>query len=107
MKRAPDLVRIVDALRPSQGHGALSATMKTMKRLLILAAAALMITAAANAQDKPKDQTKDQTEGSYEFILAKIASSEGRFDEALVLLDKVIQKNPNNNVLLFERAVTL
>jgi len=81
--------------------------MKTMKRLLIVAAAALMITAAANAQDQAKDQTKDQTEGSYEFILAKIASSEGRFDDALVLLDKVIQKNPNNNVLLFERAVTL
>jgi predicted Zn-dependent protease len=73
--------------------------MKTMKRLLIVAAAAVLIAGAANAQDTSSD--------SYEFILAKIAASEARFDEALSMLDKVIQKNPGNGVLLFERASIL
>jgi predicted Zn-dependent protease len=73
--------------------------MKTMKRLLIVAAAAVLIAGAAKAQGTSSD--------AYEFILAKIAVSEARFDEALSMLDKVIQKNPGNGVLLFERASIL
>jgi predicted Zn-dependent protease len=73
--------------------------MKTMKRVLIVAAAAVLIAGAASAQDTSSD--------SYEFILAKIAASEGRFDEALSMLDKIIQKNQGNGVLLFERASIL
>ena len=71
--------------------------MKTMK--MMLAAAALCIATAAGAQEPPTD--------SYEFILAKMAASEARFDEALALLDKVIEKNPNNAILRFERATVL
>lgn len=43
----------------------------------------------------------------YEFILAKLAAEEGRFDEALSRLDKVIEKEPANPVLHYERAMIL
>ena len=43
--------------------------MKMMKKLLIVAAAAVLIAGAAGAQDTSSD--------SYEFILSKIAASEG------------------------------
>src|SRR5438105_796089 len=72
--------------------------MKMMKTLM-MAAALLMFASAATAEDFPNEP--------YEFMLAKIAASEARFDDALSLLDKVIQKNPNNAVLLFERASVL
>ena len=71
--------------------------MKTMKMMLV--AAALCIATAAGAQEPPSD--------SYEFILAKMAASEARFDDALNILDKVIQRNPNNAILRFERATVL
>ena len=64
--------------------------MKMMKTLM-MAAALLMFASAATAEDFPNEP--------YEFMLAKIAASEARFDDALSLLDKVIQKNPNNAVL--------
>jgi len=72
--------------------------MKMMKKLM-MAAVLLLIAAAASAEDFPNEP--------YQFMLAKIAASEARFDEALSLLEKVIQKNPNNAVLLFERASVL
>jgi tetratricopeptide (TPR) repeat protein len=43
----------------------------------------------------------------YEFILAKLAAEDGRFDQALSLIDKVIEKNPGDRILLFERAMIL
>ncbi|MGZ4810780.1 MAG: tetratricopeptide repeat protein, partial [Thermoanaerobaculia bacterium] len=41
----------------------------------------------------------------YDFLVAKMAASEGRFDEALSRIDRVIEKNPDNPVLLYERAM--
>ena len=43
----------------------------------------------------------------YDFLLAKIAAAEGRYDEALTKIDRVIEKNPENPVLLYERAMML
>jgi len=76
-----------------------SATMKWMNRLMIAAAAVLFAATVSAAEEFPNEP--------YEFMLAKIAASEARFDDALALLDKVIQKNPNNAILLFEKATVL
>jgi tetratricopeptide (TPR) repeat protein len=70
--------------------------MKTMKKLAIAFAFAA-VAATVAAQEFPTEP--------YEFILAKLAASEGRYDEALSRLDKVIAANPGNPVLLYERAV--
>jgi tetratricopeptide (TPR) repeat protein len=43
----------------------------------------------------------------YDFILAKLAAEDGRFDQALGLMDKVIERNSNDPVLLYERAMIL
>jgi tetratricopeptide (TPR) repeat protein len=76
--------------------------MTTMLKSLCLAAV-LSFTAAvgqsANAQE-PQNEP-------YEFLLAKLAAQEGRFDEALLRLDKLIAKNPKEPVLLYERAMLL
>jgi tetratricopeptide (TPR) repeat protein len=53
--------------------------------------------ATAVAQEYPTEP--------YDFILAKLASNEGRYDDALTLLDKVLQKNPDNAVLQYEHAM--
>jgi tetratricopeptide (TPR) repeat protein len=66
--------------------------MKTLVGALVLAAWA----AAAGAQEFPQEP--------YDFINAKLAAEDGRYDEALTLLDKVIQKSPDN---LYERAMVL
>jgi tetratricopeptide (TPR) repeat protein len=70
--------------------------MKTMKKLAIAIALAA-VAAAAAAQEFPTEP--------YEFILAKLAAGEGRYDEALSRLDRVIAANPGNPILLYERAV--
>lgn len=44
---------------------------------------------------------------SYEFLLAKLAADDGRFDEALSRIDKVLDKSPGNPVVVFERAMIL
>jgi predicted Zn-dependent protease len=72
--------------------------MPMMKKWLLLAAFALLASAAA-AQENSND--------SYEFILAKMAASEGRYDEALTRIDTVIAHNPANATLKFERAMIL
>jgi predicted Zn-dependent protease len=77
-----------------------SATMKTtMKKYALLLLAVLSLTTAAAAQEFPSEP--------HEFLLAKLAAEEGRFDEALNRLDKVIARNPGNEVLLFEKAMIL
>jgi tetratricopeptide (TPR) repeat protein len=78
-----------------------SATMKTtMKKYpLLLVLAVLSLTTAAAAQEFPTEP--------HEFLLAKLAAEEGRYDEALNRLDKVIAKNPADEVLLYERAMIL
>jgi len=50
---------------------------------------------------------QEYSEDPYEFILAKLAADDGRFDEALSRLDKLAQKNPDNAVLRFERAMIM
>lgn len=72
--------------------------MKTMLKLVCLTAV-LTFTAAAGAQESTSD--------SYEFLLAKLAATEGRYDDALARLDKLIAKTPNDPVLTYERAVLL
>ena len=72
--------------------------MKTMLKSLCLAAV-LSFTAAAGAQDA--------TNESYEFILAKMAAADGRYDEALQRFDRLIAKTPKDPVLLYERAMLL
>src|SRR4051812_43265203 len=47
------------------------------------------------------------SDDAYEFILAKMAADEGRLDEALTRVDKIVVRNPQNGVLLFERAMIL
>ena len=73
--------------------------MKIMKKVLLLTAVTLLVGSAAVAQQTAAD--------SYDFLQAKLAAAEGKFDQALKLLDKVIAKDPSNPVLLFERASTL
>lgn len=73
--------------------------MKTMLKSLCLAAV-LSFTAALGAQELPN-------EPSHEFLLAKLAASEGRYDEALTRLDKLIASNPKDPVLRYERAMLL
>jgi predicted Zn-dependent protease len=74
------------------------ATMTNMTRIF-LAVALLSITAVAGAQDFANE--------SYDFLLAKMAADEGRFDEALNRIDKVINKAPDDPVLRYERAMML
>jgi len=74
-------------------------TMRLMKKfaLLLLALSAFSISAVAQ---EPSDDP-------YEFILAKLAADDGRYDEALSRLDKLVTKSPQNAVLLYERALIL
>ena len=61
--------------------------------------AVLSFTAAAVAQEFPNEP--------YEFLLARLAAEEGRYDEAADRLSTVIQKHPDDPVLLYERAMAL
>ena len=72
--------------------------MKTMLKSLCVAAL-LSFSAAAGAQELPNEP--------YEFMLAKMAAAEGRYDEALTRFDKLIAKTPKDPVLLYERAMLL
>ena len=70
-----------------------------MKKLAVLLLALFGLSVAAAAQEYSDDP--------YEFILAKLAADDGRFDEALLRLDKLTQKNPDSAVLRFERAMIM
>lgn len=48
-------------------------------------------------------ETLDVT-APYEFTLARLAAEEGDYTEALQLMDRVVAKNPDNVVVLYERA---
>jgi len=74
-------------------------TMRLMKKCALLLLALLAFSAAAGAQET--------TDDPYEFILAKLAADDGRFDEALSRIDKIVAKNPQNAVILYERALIL
>jgi predicted Zn-dependent protease len=73
--------------------------MKSMKILALMLLTALAFAPNAAPQDVPS--------GPYDFVMAKIAAEEGRYDEALSRIDRVIEKEPSNPVLLFERALIL
>ena len=72
--------------------------MRTMKKWLLLVAAVLFA-GAAIAQETPDDP--------YEFILAKLAAADGRYDEAITRIDRVAAHDPTNVTLKFERAMIL
>ena len=73
--------------------------MNRMKKWFLLLLAALSISAVAVAQEFSEDP--------YEFVLAKLAAEDGKYDEALSRIDKVIARHPDNAVLQFERAMIL
>ena len=74
-------------------------TMRLMKKCALLMLALLALSVAAGAQET--------TDDPYEFILAKLAADDGRFDEALSRIDKIVARNPQNAVILYERALIL
>lgn len=79
-----------------------------MKTQFLGLLAALAVTSLAIAQENPASQPKLQIPSEpYDFIVAKLAASEGRYDEALSLIDKIIARVPDNPVLLYERATML
>ncbi|MDQ3282250.1 MAG: tetratricopeptide repeat protein [Acidobacteriota bacterium] len=73
--------------------------MKKINQWFLLAVVLLSLPATAGAQDFPS--------GPHEFLLAKLAAAEGRFDEALNRIDKVVTANPGNPTLRYERAMIL
>jgi predicted Zn-dependent protease len=73
--------------------------MNAMKKWILVLLAALSMSAAAVAQEFSEDP--------YEFILAKLAAEDGKYDDALARIDKVIARQPDNSVLQFERAMIL
>jgi predicted Zn-dependent protease len=73
--------------------------MNPMKKWFLLLALALGCSVAATAQEFSDDP--------YEFILAKLAAQDGRYDEALSRMDKLAVRHPENVVLQFERAMIL
>jgi predicted Zn-dependent protease len=73
--------------------------MNSMKKWILVLLAALFVSAAAVAQEFSQDP--------YEFILAKLAAEDGKYDDALARIDKVIARQPDNGVLQFERAMIL
>ncbi len=73
-------------------------TMPTMKKWFLLIAFALFASVAA---------AQEFSEDPYEFILAKLAAADGRYDEALSRIDKVVARNEGNPTLKFERAMIL
>jgi len=74
-------------------------TMRLMKKCVFVLLALLAFSVAAGAQELGDDP--------YEFILAKLAADEGRYDEALSRIDKIVTRNPDNAVVLYERALML
>ena len=73
--------------------------MKIMTKWLVLLLVVVSLAAAAGAQEFPNEP--------YEFLLSKLAAEAGRYDEAIDRVNKVIEKNPDNDVLLYERAMMM
>lgn len=76
-----------------------------MNRLVVICCLVVAFSSFAYGQQPPATPTPSPD--PYEFILAKLAADDGRFDEALSRIDKVIDDNPNYPVLLYERALIL
>jgi predicted Zn-dependent protease len=73
--------------------------MKSMMKSALVLLAVLSFAVPGAAQDFPDEP--------YEFLLAKLAAEEGRFDEALERIDKVLARTPDDPVLQYERAMML
>lgn len=73
--------------------------MTTMKKSAVIALSTLLLASLAGAQGFSNE--------THEFMTAKLAAAQGRFDDALPLLRKVIASDPNNPVLHFEYASVL
>jgi tetratricopeptide (TPR) repeat protein len=73
--------------------------MKMMTKSALILLAVVWLAAPAGA--------RESTDESYEFLAAKLAAAEGRFDEALLRLDRLINSNPADPILIFERAMLL
>ena len=69
-----------------------------MKKFLILLAA-LSFAAVAGAEDFPNEP--------YDFLMAKLAAEEGRYDDAVARIDKIIARQPDDPILRYERAMML
>jgi tetratricopeptide (TPR) repeat protein len=74
---------------------------------LIAAALALALTVAMAAPSTAQTPDPGFPTEPYDFMLAKVAADEGRFEEALTRIERVLEKNPNDPVVLFERAMIL
>lgn len=68
-----------------------------MKKCALVLLAVLSFTAVAEAQEFANEP--------YEFLMAKLAAQEGRYDDALSRLDKILKKTPDNPVIRYERAM--
>lgn len=64
--------------------------LRTLALLLLLAA--------------PTAAAQDFSSAPHEFLMARLAADEGDFDRAISLMDKVVAANPDDQVLLYERA---
>lgn len=73
--------------------------MRMMKKAAVLLLALLALSTTAGAQEYSTDP--------YNFILAKLAANDGRFDEALAAIDQLTAHQPQNPVLIYERALIL
>ena len=74
--------------------------MTAMKKLIFLLA--ILVPLSAGAQAPPVN-----SDDAYDFIQAKLAAEDGRYDEALAKVDKLVAKDPGNVVLQYERAMML
>jgi len=74
--------------------------MTKMTKLAVLALLVVSLATVANAQPVP-------AEDSYDFILAKLAAQDGRYDDAVSKIDKIVAHHPDNVVLQYERAMIL
>lgn len=70
-----------------------------MKKFALVLLAVLSFTAAAGAQEFPNEP--------YEFLLARLAAEDGRYEEALERLERILRKSPDDPVLRYERAMIL
>lgn len=73
--------------------------MTIMKKPAVTALAILLLASFAGGQEISNE--------THEFMAAKLAAAQGRFDEALPLLKKVVASDPSNPVLHFEYASVL
>lgn len=71
-----------------------------MQKFTLFLLAVLALAAPAGAQEARPDD-------SYDFLAARLAAEEGRYDDAIQTMDRLIGRVPGNPVLLYERAMIL